>query len=120
MKNRIQSVKNNSWVADECSVATSFKSRFIGLMGKSFLAEGQGLLLRPCNDIHMWFMKIPIDVVFLKPVSGQILEVTSVRENLKPWRLLPVRDRRAFQTLELPVGTIQRCDLREGDRLCIS
>ncbi|MEO5969478.1 MAG: DUF192 domain-containing protein [Bdellovibrionia bacterium] len=120
---RIQSVKNSTWIAEECSVATTFLSRFIGLMGKRALAEGQGLLLRPCNDIHMWFMKIPIDVVFLKRdqnSSDNTVEVTSVRENLRPWRILPVRDFKAFQTLELPVGTIQRCDLREGDKLCIS
>ncbi len=113
---RILSVKNNLWIAEECSVATTFLRRFMGLMGKRSLVEGQGLLLRPCNDIHMWFMRIPIDVVFL----SQTLEITSVRENLRPWRILPVRDWRAVQTLELPVGTIQRCKLREGDQLCIS
>jgi uncharacterized membrane protein (UPF0127 family) len=117
---RIQSVKNSCWIAEECSVATSFFSRFIGLMGQKSLTQGQGLLLRPCNDIHMWFMRIPIDVVFLNRGEGSIFEVTSVRESLRPWRILPVRDSKSFQTLELPVGTIQRCELRKGDKLCIS
>jgi uncharacterized membrane protein (UPF0127 family) len=119
---RIRSVKNNSWIAEECSVANSFLSRLIGLMGRSVLDPGQGLLLSPCNEIHMWFMKIPIDVVFLTRTldsqSNQV-EVTSVRENLRPWRFLPIRDGKAWQTLELPVGTIQRCHIQKGDPLCI-
>lgn len=121
---RIQSVKNQKQIADTCVVANSFLSRFKGLMGKTGLSEGQGLLLDPCNDIHMWFMKIPLDVVFLIPVrstgSSSLLKVTSVREHLKPWRLLPVGDAKASLTLELPVGTIRRCEIEVGDELCIS
>ena len=93
-------------------------------MGVSKLEDGEGLLLKPCNDIHMWFMKIPIDVVFLD--KGEIrhgvrvAHVTSLRENFRPWSLFPQRDAKAADTLELPIGTIKRCDIQVGDELCIS
>ena len=116
---KILSVKNSLILADECYVANSFFDRVKGLLGGKLLAPGQGMLLRPCNDIHMWFMKIPLDVVFMHTQGGKVI-VTSVRKNLQPWKVLPVRDGRASETLELPVGTIERCDLRPGDELCIS
>ncbi len=117
---RILSLKNQLLVADQCCVAESFFDRLRGLIGKKVLNEGQGLLLSPCNDIHMWMMSIPIDVVFLKRREGNTFLVTSIRENLKPWRLLPVRDGKATDTLELPIGTLTRCELKPGDELCIN
>jgi len=71
----------------------------------------------------MWFMKIPIDVVFLKPVvedtTGEVFRVTSFRKNLHPWKLWPVRDGKAVATLELPVDSINRCTIEIGDKVCI-
>jgi uncharacterized membrane protein (UPF0127 family) len=121
---KVQSLKNQQLIADKCHVAESFLDRLRGLMGKSRLEPGYGMLFPRCNDIHMWFMRIPIDVVFAraeKSASGKsILKVTRVCESVKPWRFLPLRDSRASETLELPVGTVQRCEIRVGDELCIS
>jgi uncharacterized membrane protein (UPF0127 family) len=119
----IQSLKNQSLIAEKCFVANRFFSRFKGLIGTSRLEPGEGLLLSPCNDIHMWFMSIPIDVVFVRRESGpqgSTHRVTSVHEGLKPWKLLPVRDGRAQETIELPAGTIARHSIAAGDALCIS
>jgi len=121
---KIQLVKNNTWIADQCDVAETFFSRLKGLIGRKMLRQGQGLLLSPCNDIHMLMMSISIDVIFVRKEKlddgREAYQVTSFRENLRPWGLLPVRDGRASCTLELPVGTIQRCEVRVGDELCIS
>ena len=46
--------------------------------------------------------------------------VCSAHENLRPWKWLPVRDGKARETLELPIGTIQRLQITAGDKLCIS
>ena len=112
---KVMSLKNQTLIADKCKVAESFVDRLRGLIGRASLQEGEGMLFPKCNDIHMWFMSIPIDVVFLE--EGR---VTSFRRSLKPWRPLPVRDGRASDTLELPVGTIDRCAIGIGDELCIS
>ena len=47
--------------------ASSFKDRFVGLMGRRSLAFGEGMHIAPCNSIHTFFMRIPIEVVFLDP-----------------------------------------------------
>ncbi|MGK5082910.1 DUF192 domain-containing protein [Bdellovibrionota bacterium FG-1] len=118
---RIQVLKNKSLLAEKCIVADHFWARLKGLIGTTRLELGEGLWLSPCHDIHMWFMRIAIDVVFVRPSQGDALwEVTSVHRNLRPWKLFPVWDRRAQATLELPVGTIDRCAIVAGDELCIS
>ena len=125
---RIVSLTHGDVVAERCEVAQSFFSRFMGLMGRKNLPLGEGLLLTPCHEIHMWWMRIPIDVVFLqKEISpnhgsgissdSEFYRVTSVIESLKPWRVLPVRDGNARDTLELPTGMIRRCELKAGTRL---
>ena len=121
---RVQSLKNQALIADKCLVAECFFDRLRGLIGKTGLETGQGMLFPKCNDIHMWFMSIPIDVVFVRRERGSTGEdrwrVTSTHRTVRPWKLLPLRDGKASETLELPVGTIQRCDIRAGDELCIS
>ncbi len=92
--------------------------------------DGSGLFFPRCNDIHMWLMRIPIDVVFLRRATSEVTgdgadpserwEITSVHEDVRPWRPLPLRDGRASETLELPAGTIRRHAIRTGDELCLS
>jgi uncharacterized membrane protein (UPF0127 family) len=112
---RVVSLKNQAVIADKCHVAERFFERFRGLIGTSELSRGAGMLFPRCNSIHMWFMCIPLDVVFLR--AGKIV---SVHENVKPWRLLPLSNWSAEETLELPVGVIRDCKLTAGDELCIS
>jgi uncharacterized membrane protein (UPF0127 family) len=117
----IKSFKNQALIADKCLVAESFSERLRGLIGRKSLEPGEGLLLPRCNDIHMWFMSMPIDVVFIRnerrPDGGVTHVVASVREQLKPWKFFPVRDWTAEDTLELPAGTVDRTGLRPGDEL---
>jgi uncharacterized membrane protein (UPF0127 family) len=100
-------------------VATRFFDRLRGLIGRKEFRPGEAMLFPACNDIHMWFMSIPIDVVFVRPVREGVYRITSTRANARPWRPLPLRDSKASETLELPLGTIERCGLSEGDELCI-
>src|ERR1700730_19441527 len=39
--------------------------RGIGLMFRRSLGDGHGMLIDPCNGIHMLFMRFPIDALFL-------------------------------------------------------
>ncbi len=117
----LTSLKNQKVIADKCVMAISYFERLRGLIGRSELPQGEAMFFPRCNDIHMWFMRIPIDVVFVaKQDVSQKYRVTRVFETAKPWKLLPIRDGKATETLELPVGTIARCDIRVGDELCIS
>jgi uncharacterized protein len=116
----VKALTNQALIADRVYVAESFFDRLRGLIGRRSLVDGQGLLLPRCNDIHMWFMSIPIDVVFVRKENETTFVVSSTRENARPWKILPLRDGRASETLELPVGTIAKHAIRAGDRLCIS
>lgn len=99
-------------------------SRLRGLIGRPGLAAGEGLLFPKCNSVHMWFMRFPIDVVFIatrRNADGSLTRVvSSVHENVRPWRALPLLDWRAKDALELPAGAIRAHAIGVGDELCLS
>jgi uncharacterized protein len=92
--------------------ADSFAARFFGLMLRKSLPNHEALLLAPCNSIHMFFMRFPIDVVFLDEQH----EIKQMAENLRPWRIIPPV-RAAHAALELPAGSIKRFNMAVGDKL---
>lgn len=106
-------------IASNLEVADRFWPRLRGLIGRNSFEQGEGLLFPRCNSIHMWMMRIPIDVVFLRK-SGACWEVLSLHPGLKPWKALPVGNFRADDTLELPEGSIMRIGLKPGEVLCIA
>ena len=67
----------------------------------------------------MWFMKVSIDVVFLKR-TGAEWKIVKLCRALQPWRLIPAGSLVADDTLELPEGGIERSDLKIGEVLCIA
>ena len=82
--------------------ANTFLKRFTGLMGKAHLPPGTGLLLYPCNSIHMMFMRFPIDAIFFDR-NYRILKIT---HSLKPWIGL-AGALGAYGVLELPAGSLE-------------
>lgn len=110
-------------IVNELKFADAFFSRLRGLIGVKKFEFGEGLLFPRCNNIHMWMMSIPIDVVFLKTSQKsprQEWSVLSVHSRLQPWRLLPVSDSKADDVLELPAGRAQSVGLKSGEVLCIA
>lgn len=93
-------------------IAASLRDRTIGLLGRTGLAEGTGLLLAPCLQIHTWFMRFPIDVVFL---DGDNVVVT-LHERVGPFRLAS-GGWRSRKALELPAGTVAQLGLMPGEAL---
>lgn len=98
-------------VAVRVEKADDAASRNKGLLGRESLAAEEGLWIVPCPMIHTFFMKFPIDVVFLK----RDLTVARVIEGLKPWRLSPWVFS-AYSVLELQGGLLKG-SVRAGDRL---
>lgn len=84
----------------KADVAASFLQRAKGLIGRSSLPPGEGLLIERCNAIHTFFMKFPIDAIFLDR-SGRV--VKTVR-NIRPWRFLVWGGWRAVKVLEVAAG----------------
>jgi len=71
-------------------------------------------LIHKCKAIHTWFMRIPIDVLFLS-AGGRIEHVIPAME---PWHTSKVVWS-ARDTLECFPGTIAKCNLQVGDELRI-
>lgn len=99
-------------VCEEVELAFTFFARLKGLMFRKSFKPQQGLLLSPCNSVHMFFMHFSIDVVFID--KGH--KVIAVEHNLRPWQVSR-RHRKAKYTLELAAGRIEATGLRIGDLL---
>ncbi len=86
MENRTYRAFNASTgriLVERVQMAQDFRSRSKGLLGRRGLAQDEGLLIKPCNSIHTFFMKFPIDVIFLDK-NGRIVKIAT---GIKPWRL---------------------------------
>lgn len=108
----LRNTANNSDIAINLNIADTFLPRFWGLMGKSSWTYCDALLLKPCNSIHMFFMKFSIDAVFL----DENMRVVRIIPKIKPWRITRVIPS-ATSVLELPVGTAELCKISQGDIL---
>lgn len=101
-------------LAKQCRVARTLSERMIGLLLTPETKLGDGLLIRGTQSIHMFFMRYPIDVVFIDRAG----RVTKTVANLRPWRAVwwaaGARD-----CLELPVGRIGATGTSVGDQLTI-
>jgi uncharacterized protein len=98
-------------VCERCVVADRVLSRMKGLLGRSKLPAGSGLLIRRAPSIHTFFMRFPIDAVFLSR-DGEVLKVA---ERVKPWRVRAARGAR--DVLELCAGEAASRGIAVGDRL---
>jgi uncharacterized membrane protein (UPF0127 family)/CheY-like chemotaxis protein len=98
-------------VCERGFVANRALARMRGLLGRSHLPEGEGLLLEPAYAIHTAFMRFPIDVVFL----DSHMRVMKVVDSLPPWRTSGAHQ--AFSVLELAAGQASDRGVAAGDRL---
>jgi uncharacterized membrane protein (UPF0127 family) len=100
--------QNDRVVCERCTIAADPISRMKGLLGRRALPPGEGLLLRPGGSIHMFFMRFPIDAVFL---DGE-QRVVKVVAQLAPWRMAAARGARSV--LEIGAGEAARLGLEPG------
>lgn len=92
--------------------AESFWKRLKGLLGTRELPEDTGLLLKPCRQIHTWWMNYPIDVLYLDS-HGRILHIDSeVPPNT--WKK-PVK--KADMVLEIKAGLCRKKNIQIGQKI---
>lgn len=104
-------------IAHRVDQALGFRARFWGLMGRASLEPGTGLYLAD-SSIHMFFMRFPIDALFVgaPDVQGRRL-VVAVRPDLPPWRGLVMPITGATGVVELPAGTLAAAGVQPGDEV---
>ena len=100
-------------VCERCEVPKRAFGRARGLLGRDGLEPGGGMLIDGAGSVHMFFMRFPIDVVFL----DRDRTVVGVRHRLRPWRVAGAR--RAVAALELPAGGAAEAGIEMGDALVL-
>lgn len=110
----VSNLTRGTVLADRLEVADSGPKRNKGLLGRKGLAAGEGLWIVPCESVHTFFMKFPIDLVYLDRKNV----VKKVRESVPPWRLSACLS--AHSIIELPAGAVRRTQTRPGDTLEIA
>jgi uncharacterized membrane protein (UPF0127 family) len=93
------------------AVANTFLKRIFGLIRKKALTPEEGLIFYHAPSIHMFFMKFPIDVVFL----DKNMAIIKICRALKPWKLANCFG--SSVTIEIPAGKTSQIPTKEGDIL---
>ena len=109
---RARNVTRDTIIAERVEIADTSETRKRGLLGRTGLEPGTGLWLVPCEWVHMFGMKFPIDVAFLAR-DGKVLHV---HHALKPGTISKLIWR-ADGALELPAGTLAGSGTVIGDRV---
>jgi uncharacterized membrane protein (UPF0127 family) len=94
-----------SVLAERAAVAETFLARFLGLQFRRSLPSGAGLVLLPTNSIHMLFMFMRIDAVFVNEQNV----VVRVARRLRPWTVGPIVPD-ALYCIELPADAARNTE----------
>jgi uncharacterized membrane protein (UPF0127 family) len=97
-------------LALDLALADTLRARLQGLLGRDALPAGTGLWIRPCNSIHTFGMRFPIDALFLDREK----RVVGLAKDLPPNRMSRIYPS-ARSVMELPAGTLQAADTLPGD-----
>jgi uncharacterized membrane protein (UPF0127 family) len=110
----VTNVTRGTVLATRLEAAHTGAKRRKGLLGRDGLESGGGLWIAPCESVHTFFMRFPIDLVYLD--RGRRIKKT--RSAVGPWRLSACLS--AHSILELPAGTIAKTQTERGDTLEIA
>jgi uncharacterized protein len=113
LKIRVLNRTRNAVLAEAAEKADTSAKRRVGLLKHKSLPRGEGLWIVPCESVHTFFMKFPIDLVYL----DRKLKVRKVRHAVAPWRLSACLT--AHSILELPAGIAAETGTIAGDELTI-
>ena len=109
---RVFNQTRNVPLLSQARVAATFWLRLRGLLGVSALPKDEGLILVGEKSIHTFFMKFPIDVLYV----DKNYKVIRADPNMMPYRLGPFVSQSAY-VVEMPVGTIANTVTKVGDQL---
>src|SRR5690349_11608730 len=108
----VNRTRDGQVLASDVYTVNGYFGRWLGLMGHPGLPPGQALVLEGDNSIHTFFMRFPIDVVFLDKAG----RVKHLYHAMRPWRLSRVvfGSRRI---VEMPPGVLAATGTAKGDEM---
>ena len=111
---QIVNISKGIVIASKAQIATSMGQRMKGLLGRKGLAPDEALVLKPCSSIHTFFMRFPIDVLFV----DKNVQIVRLIQNMPPYRFSPFVWA-SYLAIELPAGKISQTNTQIGDRIRI-
>ncbi|MFI5272749.1 MAG: DUF192 domain-containing protein [Ktedonobacterales bacterium] len=90
-------------LVERAGIAETLVTRLLGLRGKRDFPRGTGLVVLPASSIHMLFIRLRIDAIFVD-AKGCALRV---RRALRPWTASPIVSGARY-CVELPAGAAAR------------
>lgn len=94
----------------EVRLAISIFSRMKGLMGKKNIDFA--LFFNHCNNIHTFFMKEPIDVLYIDKNSI----IVYIDKPINPWKMGKII-KKSKSIIELPQGTVKKYNINIGQKI---
>ena len=110
-KLRVTNLTRGTLLADRADIADTSAKRRTGLLKHSGLEPGEGLWIAPCEGVHTFGMKFPIDVVFM----NRKRKILKIRPNMVRRRI--ALSLLAHSVLELPAGRLAETGTQAGDQL---
>lgn len=109
---KLLSKTTNKLLVPKLEIADSMSKRMKGLLGRETLASDAGLLIYDCNNIHTFFMKFAIDLVFL----NDKMEVTKTVARVRPGRMV-FSMLKSAHVVELSEGFLDSNPIQLGEQL---
>jgi uncharacterized membrane protein (UPF0127 family) len=113
LKVQVRNETRKTVLAQAADVADTSAKRRTGLLKHERLEPGEGLWITPCESVHTFFMKFPIDLVYLDKAR----KVKKIRHAVPAWRLSACLT--AHSILELPAGAARHAETQVGDQLVL-
>ena len=108
---RVLNLTRQTVLATSMEVANTDSKRRKGLLGRDDLSAGGGMWICPCEAVHTFWMRFPIDLVYL----DRKYQIRKIKSEVRPWRLSGCLS--AHSVIELPSGTIHKTQTQPGDIL---
>jgi hypothetical protein len=108
---KIWNLTRETVLAHSVEVADHGAARRKGLLGRDGLPAGEGIWIVPCESVHTFAMRFPIDLIYL----DRHKKVKKVRTGVAPWRMSACLS--AHSVLEFASGTVEPTGTRPGDQL---
>jgi uncharacterized membrane protein (UPF0127 family) len=109
---QVENLTRRRTLVSKGKVADTIWTRFKGLLLHPPLKPGEGMLIVPSRSIHTFFMRFPIDVLYVNKEH----EVVGYQDSLPPWRLGKTHLHSRY-VVELPAGTVEKTGTQVGDKI---
>jgi uncharacterized membrane protein (UPF0127 family) len=110
---RIVNLTRQTQLGTHVQIAGRSQYRRKGLLGRDCLESGEGLWIVPCEAVHTFCMRFPLDLIYLD--RGH--RVVKIRSGVPAWRISACL--RAHSVLELAAGVIRDTRTEPGDQLSL-